>query len=282
VLPDGVIYGLLAALGWGIADFLVARTGAAVGERTVFAVSQPLGAVLLLTIVLPGGIPVAGLLSFEVIWVGLLGALALLALYAALRRGPVAIASPIGATYGGVAALFAIALGGETLGWVALGGAGAITAGVVLVSADPRAVQSALLDGESIRPTIALAVLAAVGLGASNYLLDGIAAAVGPFAAVLGIRTVGAVVGAPFLRGLTEVPRSQIPALVAIAVFDTGAFVAFALGLQVAQVAVVTPIASLFALVTVGLGRIILDERLTPTQWSGIALVVAGTPILAA
>jgi drug/metabolite transporter (DMT)-like permease len=282
VLPDGVIYGLLAALGWGIADFLVARTGAAVGERTVFAVSQPLGAVLLLTIVLPGGIPVAGLLSLEVIWVGLLGALALLALYAALRRGPVAIASPIGATYGGVAALFAIALGGETLGWVALGGAGAITAGVVLVSADPRAVQSALLDGESIRPTIALALLAAVGLGASNYLLDGIAAAVGPFAAVLGIRTVGAVVGAPFLRGLTEVPRSQIPALVAIAVFDTGAFVAFALGLQVAQVAVVTPIASLFALVTVGLGRIILDERLTPTQWSGIALVVAGTPILAA
>lgn len=282
MVPDGVIFGLLAALGWGIADYLVARTGAAVGERTVFAISQPLGALLLLVVVLPRGLPLGGLVSVHVLWVGLLGAVALLALYTALRRGPVAIASSIGATYGGVAAVFAIVLGDETLGVLALGGAGAITAGVVLVSADPRAVQSALLERDSIRPTVALAVIAAVGLGASNYLLDGITATVGPFAAVLGIRVIGGIVGAPFLGGLRRVSRRDIPALLAIAVFDTGAFIAFALGLEVAQVALVTPIASLFALVTVGLGRILLNERLTPAQWAGVALVIVGTPILAA
>lgn len=278
--PDGLLFGLLAALGWGIADFLVAHTGARIGERTVFAVAQPIGAVLLLAVLLERGVPLAPLVSTHVLVIGLLGGVALLALYTALRMGPVAIASPIGATYGGIAAVFAIVVGGEQLGPIPLGGAAAITVGVVLVSADPRAVQSALLERDSIRPTVGLAILAAIGLGASNYLLDALAVSVGPIAAVFGIRVVGSFIGAPFLRGIPSIPRVEYGPLLAVGILDTGAFVAFALGISAARVAVVTPIASLFALVTVALARLILHERLTPAQWIGVALVIFGTPLL--
>lgn len=279
-VPPGVVYGLLAALGWGAADYLVARTGAAVGERLTFAVAQPVGVVVLLGVVLVRGEPLAPLLAVDVLVVGLIGAVGLLALYTALRVGPVAVASPVGATYGGVAALLAVAVGGEVLGRFGAAGVVAVTAGVVLVSADPRAVRSAIAEGESTRPAVALAGLAALGLGASNYLLDAVTAAVGPVAAVLGVRTVGAVVGLPFLRGLPETPRSAAGPLVAVGLLDTGAFVAFALGIQAERVAVVTPVASLFALVTVALARVFLRERLTPVQWGGVALVIAGTPLL--
>jgi drug/metabolite transporter (DMT)-like permease len=280
VVPAGLLFGLLAALGWGVADFLVAHTGARVGERTVFAIAQPIGALLLLAVLLQRGVPLAPLVSTQVLVVGLVGAVALLALYTALRMGPVAIASPIGATYGGIAALFAILVGGESLGLLAIGGAVAITVGVVLVSADPRAVQSALLERDSIRPTVGLAILAALGLGASNYLLDALAFSVGPIAAVFGIRVVGSAVGTPFLGDVPSIPRVEYVPLVAVGVLDTGAFVAFALGISAERVAVVTPIASLFALVTVALARVILNERLTPAQWVGVALVIFGTPLL--
>lgn len=280
MVPAGLLFGLLAALGWGVADFLVAHTGARVGERTVFAIAQPIGALLLLAVLLQRGVPLAPLVSTQVLVVGLVGAVALLALYTALRMGPVAIASPIGATYGGIAALFAILVGGESLGLLAIGGAVAITVGVVLVSADPRAVQSALLERDSIRPTVGLAILAALGLGASNYLLDALAFSVGPIAAVFGIRVVGSAVGTPFLGDVPSIPRVEYVPLVAVGVLDTGAFVAFALGISAERVAVVTPIASLFALVTVALARVILNERLTPAQWVGVALVIFGTPLL--
>lgn len=280
MVPQGLLFGLLAALGWGIADFLVAHTGARVGERTVFAVAQPIGAIVLLAVLLQRGATLGPLVSTQVLVVGGLGGVALLALYTALRMGPVAIASPIGATYGGVAAFFAILLGGEHLGYLAIGGAIAITLGVVLVSADPRAVQSALLERDSIRPTVGLAILAAIGLGASNYLLDALALSVGPIAAVFGIRVVGSIIGTPFLGDLTSIPRAEYGPLLAVGILDTGAFVAFALGISAERVAVVTPIASLFALVTVALARVFLKERLTPVQWIGVALVIIGTPIL--
>lgn len=280
MVPAGLLFGLLAALGWGVADFLVAHTGARVGERTVFAIAQPVGALLLLGVLLARGVALAPLVSTHVLAVGLLGAGALLALYTALRMGPVAIASPIGATYGGVAAALAILVGGEQLGLLAVGGAIALTVGVALVSADPRAVQSALLERDSIRPTVGLALVAALGLGASNYLLDALALSVGPIAAVFGIRVVGSFVGTPFLDDLSAIPRGEYAPLLAVGILDTAAFVAFALGISAERVAVVTPIASLFALVTVALARVVLNERLTPVQWTGVALIIVGTPLL--
>lgn len=116
-------------------------------------------------------------------------------------------------------------------------------------------------------------------MGASKYLLDPIAC---PWARSLpfGIRLVGSIVGTPFLGDLTSIPRVEDGPLLAVGILDTGAFVAFALGISAEPVAVVTPIASLFALVTVALARVILTERLTAAQWVAVALVIFGTPLL--
>lgn len=80
MIPPGPLYGLLAALGWGTMDFLVAHTGSRIGERTVFAVSQPVGVVLLLAVVPGRGESLAPLFTAAIFFVGLLGAFALLAL----------------------------------------------------------------------------------------------------------------------------------------------------------------------------------------------------------
>ena len=64
--------------------------------------------------------------------------------------------------------------------------------------------------------------------------------------------------------------------VLAAAVLDTLAYVAFNLGIASAYTSIVTALASLFSAVTVLLAWAILRERLAPAQWTGVAVILAG------
>ena len=71
-------------------------------------------------------------------------------------------------------------------------------------------------------------------------------------------------------------PLSALPAVAGMALFEGAGFVCFTVATQLAPVAVVSPPASLSALLTVLYGRVVLREPLSPARWGFIALAALG------
>jgi uncharacterized membrane protein len=120
--PSGagrVVYGLIAALGWGLSA--VAATNAARRAETYLAVltGQGLGVVVLLllaALVRPSFAAADGTVAVGLAGAGLLGLVGYLAFYRALEySGAVGLVSAISATYGGVTTVLAVAVLGERL-----------------------------------------------------------------------------------------------------------------------------------------------------------------------
>lgn len=272
----------LAALGWGVADYAVARVGEEVETLATFAYAQVGGAVaaVLLAALIGVGPPAPGKWP-ALLAVGVVGAVAYLLLYAALQVGPVAVASPVAATNGGVAAVLGVLLLGETLGTPATAGLVLVTAGVVAASLQPDALRAALAGSSPVLPGAGLGAVAALVLGATLFLLDLVADAASPLLVVLVVRIVGSVLGVPLAEATVERPaRAMLPWVVGIGVVDAVAFGAFVLALRGGKVAVVAPISSLFAVVTVALAWALLREPLSLVQKAGVAVTLVGLPLL--
>ena len=71
-------------------------------------------------------------------------------------------------------------------------------------------------------------------------------------------------------------PLSALPAVAGMALFEGAGFVCFTFATRLAPVAVVSPPASLSALLTVLYGRVVLREPLSPARWGFIALAALG------
>jgi drug/metabolite transporter (DMT)-like permease len=275
IAPTPVVFAVLAALGWGVADFAVARLGHELGSRSVFAHAQAGGAVALVAFALVLGVefPPTRLLV-PVGGIGIVGAVAYLALYESLRIGPVAVASPVAATNGAVAAVLGVIVLGERLSTVALVGIGLLSLGVVATSLNVSALRSTLRAQVPVVPGAALAAVAALALGVTMFSLKIIPEVVGLLAIILVVRVVGSVLSSPLLAaGGAGYYRTGAAA---VGVLDAAAFAAFVVAVRDGLVAVVSPIASLFAVVTILLAWVLLDEQLSRLQWIGIALVLGG------
>jgi chloramphenicol-sensitive protein RarD len=75
--------------------------------------------------------------------------------------------------------------------------------------------------------------------------------------------------------------RHPYSILVVAGFLETGGFVAFAYGLQVAAAWLVSLASSLGPIVTVSAGVLLFAERPRPVQWLGIGLVLAGVGLVA-
>ncbi|WP_435176365.1 EamA family transporter [Halorussus sp. AFM4] len=276
--------GLAAAVGWGVADFLVARVGDRLGTVATFAYAQLSGA-----LVLAGAVAVVGAptdlppdLWLALGGLGVVGAAAYLLLYGSLQVGPVAVASPIAATNGAVAAVLGVVVLREPLGDAGAVGLALVTLGVVGSSVDVADLRRAVRGEATVLPGAALAVAASLALGSVMFALELFGDAVSLLALVLAIRAVGGLASLPLVvRSEAAVSPRLLAQLVAIGVVDAAAFVCFVLGLRAGRVAVVGPASSLFAVVTVVLAWLFLKESLTATQRVGIGLVLLGVPLLA-
>src|SRR5262245_55506688 len=115
-----LIYGLVAALGWGTSA--IAAANAARRAGTYFAVlsSQSVGVTVLVILVafLPSSLGAIGLTTaIGLVAAGLLGLLGYLTYYRALEYGgAVGLVSAISATYGGITTLLAVVVLGEHIG----------------------------------------------------------------------------------------------------------------------------------------------------------------------
>ena len=137
-----MIYGLIAAAGWGVSSLAAAQAARQMGTLAALLISQATGTVAL-TAVLAVMRPHLSSLPSATMW-GLAGAgffslLGWLTYYRALEHGPVGIVSGAAATYGGVTALLALLVLGEPLGrYVGLGDALAVAGVAAAAMQAPR------------------------------------------------------------------------------------------------------------------------------------------------
>jgi drug/metabolite transporter (DMT)-like permease len=125
-----MIYGLIAAAGWGVSSVAAAQAARRMGTLAALLISQVTGTVALtavLAVMRPHLLSLPSATMWGLAGAGFFSLVGWLTYYRALEHGPVGIVSGAAATYGGVTALLALLVLGEPLGkYVGVGDALAV------------------------------------------------------------------------------------------------------------------------------------------------------------
>lgn len=281
-----VIMGLLAAGFWGGTDFFIGINARRVGVRRAVLYAQLIGFLFIcITLAFSAQwFSKAALVSAPNWALAVLAAAITLAgslcLSRAFATGKTAVIAPLATSYGAVTTWLNW-LSGEKLSCVMLIGLALCLFGVMMGSVS-RADKEARLYAASAPYFAALAALF-YGIGfwlQGRYTLPTLGAAV----ALL----VNYAVGLCILMLLTLrvntvffVPSlAQILLLLAASLLNLGGFATFALGAGAGSVSVVTVLSTLSGGVAAILGAVLLRERLSTMQLTGVLLVMAGAVLL--
>ena len=273
----GVLLALLSSLTWGVSDFMGGLASRKAGPVHVLSVSYPAGAVVLTAIAI---LVIPGQLSTEVlIWgasAGVVGAVAIGLLYAALSRGPMGIVSPVTAVMAGAVPVFVGVSRGESLSARAVGGILVAGVAVVLVSRE---------TGEQARiraSTLGLALGSGAAIGAYLSLIGLAPVDSGVWAAVIGRWTSTVVLIVVLIFFARPFVRSGFPWLLVLVsgVIDACANGVFQLASQRGMLSIVAVVGSLYPVATVTLAWVLLKERLNAVQLIGVALALIAAATL--
>lgn len=276
-----VLFGLLAAVFYGAADFC---GGYASRRSAVFGVtilSQLAGLVALFLILaftrwhLSSGDLIAGALA------GICAGAGLALFYHALAIGRMGIVSPITAVLASAVPVIASLFRGEHLHLTQGIGMLVALAAVVLISASFE-------EGEGGKREISTAgvreaLVAGVVIGGFILFLSRASPASG-LAVLLPARTVSVLVIlaiAASVRGKLRPSAGMLPLIVLCGVLDMAANAFFVLSARAGYVSIAAVLTGLYPASTVLLAWILLRERLQRSQWCGVVLALAGVALIA-
>lgn len=220
---------------------------------------------------------------------GLFSAFGLACLYQALAIGPISILSPLAAVVGAIvpAVVGTVALheSFRPTAWLAIG---LVLVAIVLVAYHPN--PSHHMARPSLRG-LAFGVGAGIGIGAVLVLLHLTPSADG-VAAIILMRAenaiiLGGVAAALIMRKrenlkiFTDTSVSMWFTIFATGVLDAMANVLFVWASTLGSLTVVSVLTSLYPLGTILLARLVLKEKLAPSQAIGIALALGASILLA-
>lgn len=269
-----VPYALSSAVAYGFGDF----AGGLAARRTpvlrVTAVAQVAGLTVLVPAALfvPGQITPAALGLGAVAGVG--GMLGLLLYMRGLAVGPMGVVAPLSAVVGAGLPLVAGVLDGErpgAVGWfallVALVAIGLASAG----SRGDAAAGAGLLYGLG----------AGVGFGLFFVALDATPDGSGLWPVIAGKVVSATLLGLVLLHPARRGPLHGLKLMVTCGVLDTAANVLFLLATRSGSLSVSGVLVSLYPVVVVLLARLILKEKLTGLQLTGVGLALTASALLA-
>ncbi|MCA5923744.1 EamA family transporter [Curtobacterium oceanosedimentum] len=302
-----VLFGLSGAVVYGFADFLGGLASRRVRPVTVAAVAAAVGIVpLLVGLAVLGGVPSwTGTLWGAV--AGVSGGIGVLLLYAALAIGPMSVLSPVTAVFAAVVPVVVALLRGTVLSPLATGALVVAVVAVVLVAVvrdasgarlTARGVVAAAVagcgfggivlaydmtpGGSGIAPLVVARVLQAVLLGAAALVV--VLRTGGPVSGPTSARPDG-VAAAPGRRSGRARSLRLLVTVAACGVLDAMANVCIQAALHSgddpATLPVVSVLNALYPIGTVVLAGIVLRERLTGQQWTGIVLAFVASVTLA-
>ncbi len=279
-----MIFGLGAALGWGLADFGGAVAGRRIGSRAVAIVAQGLSAVAVSLVFFLGGHH-AGETAPIVWWMvlnGVVSAAAYTTHYRALQLGPLAVVSPVSATYAVVGVGLSMVVLGERPGPVALAGAAVTLLGVMLASTDLKKLRAGT---HGVPPGLPWALAAAVLFGVGGFILGWGSKQIGWLPALWASRTMQfagfAIVASARPGGIGRIGGNVGTwAAVATGAADLFGVSMFSYGAHAGFVSIVLVTSAIFPLIAVVLSVYYLHERPVFNQLVGAVVVVAGLVML--
>ena len=279
-----MIFGLAAAVGWGLADFFGALSGRRIGAIGAVMSGQLLSAVFMTALLIVTGESLEPLRSN--IWLlvlnGAVAAFAYTTHYKALELGPVAVVSPIGAGYAVVGVALAMLVLGERPSALALTGAGIAVVGVALVSTDLKKLRQGI---QNHVPGLPWALAAAIGFGVAGFLLGWISDRAGWIPGLWGSRVAQIAFYLPlvvvFRRELSHLrPGFGLWVALLAGAADLLGVVTFSAGSERGLNSIVLAASAVFPLIAVTLSVIVFKERIVANQVVGIVLTVGGLLLL--
>jgi len=273
-----VFLALVAATVYGAADFYGGIASRRTLPATVVVLSQFAGIVVLAVawFVFPGRF-----YPSDIGWgiaAGFAGSVAIAALYAALAVGRMGVVSPITAVIGASVPVLAGFLFGERPTPLAIVGLVCAFVAVALVSANAETKRISLAE-----PGIALALASGCAIGALFVLLGhGHADAGLARLAITRATSVILLLAYALLRGESLRPAAGSIRIILVAgALDMLANVLFIAATRYGLLSIVSVLTSLYPASTVFLARVVLEERLTRTQWIGVGLASCGVAFIA-
>jgi drug/metabolite transporter (DMT)-like permease len=267
----GILLALTSACVWGAGDFSGGFAARRANQYKVLALAALSGiAVLVVAAALKGeALPSPASTAWAML-AGAAGALGLAALYRALALGNAASVAPTAAVIGAVLPVAFSGLVEGLPGISRLAGFALALLGIWLVS------QTVPQDIEVSRPSFVLACLAGAGFGGFFIFI----AQVEPglvFTPLIVTRCITFCVAIVLLRArrLPWGPVTPNPTALAAGMLDAGGNVFYLLAKQATRLDVAAVLSSLYPASTVLLSCIILKEKVTRTQWLGVAVCLA-------
>lgn len=277
-----MIYGLVAAIGWGLADLTAAVEGRRMGSLWVVLVSQGFSAAVVTGIVLVSGadLSAAGVLIGWIIVNGSFAALGYVTHYRAVELGPLAVVSPVGATYALVGVILAVAFLGERPSVGVIVGGVVTIVGVMLTSTDLRQLRAGT---HTMPPGLPWSLVSAAGFGIGGFTLAKLSQDLGwqlglwssRVSQLVAFVALGLILRRSQLAGRFEARAAAIAA-VTVGGADLIGVLGFSIGAEAGFVTPVLIASAVFPLIAVALSVAFLHERPVPNQYAGVLLVVAG------
>jgi uncharacterized membrane protein len=285
-----VIFGLGAAIGWGVADLLAAFSGRRIGAVATVVLAQVSSALVASAVVVIVGEDLGdvGRVAGWLLPISVLTAVGYLTLYRALELGPIALVSPLLASYAVFPVLLAVILLGESLRPIEVSGAVVTIAGAIVTSADIRAFRRGM---PIAAPALPWALGSTVSFGLAAYAVAWSAQQVGWLPSLWLVRTstaavfvlitiVALAVARPALRD--HMSRRVVLLCVLLGLADLAGTMSYSRGSEVGLVSIVTAVSATYPLIPVFGGIVFLDERPAFNHYVGVAMVIAGLLLLGA
>jgi len=225
----------------------------------------------------PGMIPFA-------LALGILGVIAVAALYRGLALGPVAVVAPVVASYVVITVILVVIFLGERLTTPQVLAASLVFFGVVLTSTDARELRVTL--GRPV-PGVRIGLIATVGFGLWSAVFAIATRQYSWIPIILLLRATSFVVIGTYIAS-RRIDIGVFRARVALAlgttvgVLDTFANALFARGIETGYASLAATGTGMYPIVPAILGMLALGERLAPNQIVGIIVLVIGLATLGA
>jgi drug/metabolite transporter (DMT)-like permease len=289
-MPAGLLFGLGAAVSWGLVDVCASIASRRIGSLKVLAVAQ-IASIVVLSIAgtISGvGLPRDASILLAASLAGVAAAGAYLSFFTALRIGPQAVVSPTVAAYGGLTVILAVIFRGEALSVGQAVGAGIATLGVILAGV---VFEGGIRGTRIVSRGIGFALTALVLFAVVTVGMAGPIKAAGWLPVVLVSRIVNTIVSCAllgavlasrsprleaFVTAVEPATRATFVLVVLAGLLDVVGLISFAIGLEVAETWLVGLASSFGPAVAVLVAVASLGERLRPTQWLGLAGIAAG------
>ncbi|HEY7429947.1 MAG TPA: EamA family transporter [Streptosporangiaceae bacterium] len=272
-----------ASVCWGVSDFLGGLKTRAVPVFRVLAISQ-LAGLALITVAVTGwghGLP-GGSHAWLAVAAGVCSVAALGLIYEAMARETMIVVIPLAAT-GSIIPVAVGLAGGDAVTPAAMAGIVLALAGAPVAAWEPGG------DRRAGRGLLGAALAVAAGASAGLWFtLMNLASEGDPLGATEVMRLTSCVI-AVLLFGLhrrgsrspSGLTRATYLAIAAIGVTDALAEICFTWASTSGQLAVISPLSSLYPVITVLLATAALRERVHPVQALGAACALTGAVLLA-